>query len=369
MTTPRRLAIAGAAVFILTAAACEEPIFARRTLWERVADYPSDKVVMVELAEGSDGKVYAAGWSIERDYGEGVIYVFDGRGLEESFRGGYSFKDIGFFDGTVWAVGSKWEEAKFRYRPYVVRLRGSQWEEVVVPEEVEDDSFAAFFPTATGTCWFAGYDNFYTYSGGNWSRVFESHAFFNLAVSPSNQAFYYHFDFKNEKACIFTSSDGGGSWFCEEINLGTGVYRVTRDFPGVELATGGDKLYLSMLLLPHTESEKSKTGYYHAIISREPAPAGEGVYEITFLARDGEAHVDWISCMGFRSATEGYACGSETAIAYEGGTWYPEIVEPIGAWRPVFYDIAVGVSDYWAIVVERMYNPNSRVFWLYRAQR
>ena len=357
-----------AAVLVWVTSNCDDvPIYPRATRWERIAMYPSNEFIPAKLAEGNDGKVYAAGWSIGRDYGKGVVYVYDGVKLEESFRGGYSFTDIGLYDGTVWAVGNKWEQSEFRYRPYVVRLSGDQWEEVTVPGEVDEMGFAAFFPTVTSTCWFAGYGNLYTYSDGNWDRVFETHCFYHFTVSPGNQAFYYHLDVKKEKAYILTSADSGASWVSEEVNLGSGPYRIYNEYSTAELAAGGEKLYLSTYLSPYKELEKGRAGRYHAVISREPAPPGEGVYETAFLACDGEALVNGIWCMGFRSAMEGYACGRETAVALQGGTWYPEIVKPYGSWRPEFYDIAVGVSCYWAFVIERLNNSVDRTFRLYRA--
>lgn len=344
----------------------EVPIYPRATRWERIAVYPINEFIAAELAEGNDGKVYAAGWS-SGGPGVGLIYVYDGEKVEESYRGGDAFRDIGFYDGTVWAVGNKWEQSGSRYRPYVVRLRGDQWEEFAVPDEVDEGGFAKFFPTATDTCWFAGDRNVYTYSNGNWARVFETRESCDFGVSSGNQAYYYHFDRNNGTACILTSADSGASWVREEVDLGRGVYHITNEYSGARLAAGGEKLYLGMYLSPYEESEKRKADYYHAIIAREPAPPGEGVYEIAFLACDGEAHVNGIWCSGFRSATEGYACGYETAVALQGGVWYPEIVGPLGDWRREFTDIAVGPSGFWAIVIERLNYPAYRNFWLYRA--
>jgi len=372
---PRAVATAAAAVFIFIAASCDDaPIYARSSSWYRAARRPY-ATSFEAVAEAADGYVYAVGYVVDYNYGwYPVVCRYDGREFKEVYRAPYTygdFHDVKAWRNTVWAAGGG--NRRVAMRPVLVRFSGGVWQEIGVPAAVDDEVFKTVFPTGPDSCWVAGWNGIYTYDRGVWNKRFRKTSPGGLIAIGPRDAFVYMYKKKEEAGAVFVTDDGGSTWAEERVDLGSKLYRFDPGDPWVVMGGVGGKLYLAVALRPHEPPKGNEYLQYYAILSREPALPGEGVYEIEMLAPKGAAEFNYLTPaaggMAFRSRQEGFLVSIDTSLALVNGKWVPEELGSPGPWGYYQFEaVAPGRSNYWAVVTEIKGWPREFDYYLYRTR-
>lgn len=367
---PRALATAAAAVFVLCAAACDdEPTYNRSLSWNKVARFPEEVMPNGLLAASPDGKVYVLACDISQEFRpRSVIYLYDGRRLEEFFRPAYErcdIRDIKYAYNTLWAVGGK--KVGGDYRPYVAKYDGARWREVDVPGSISESSFSRAFPVSPEACWFTTWRAVYKYDRGVWqkkfydgSRVYDM----PIAVTDGGKVFVPMVAmYRSSVWTVNVSDDGGATWHAETVDLGEELYRISYwyHFP---IAVGGETLYLSAKLKTKASLPQGESKDYLGIIKRDPGPAGRGLYELAFLASSSTAPVKDFRGMAFHDAGNGRAVGYLTSVALEHGEWATEEVNYFGIYYSNFEGITACYPYYWAILEVDTYHQTDASYWL-----
>ncbi len=363
---PRALATAAAAVFVLCAAACEdEPIYNRSLSWNKVARFPAHAVPDRALTAAPDGKVYLLAYDISQEFRtQTVIYRYDGRVLEEFYRspyGGYNFRDIKYSHDTLWAAGGKTVGGD--HQPYVAKYDGDRWREIDVPSSVNENGFSVAFPISRDACWFGTWRAVYKYDNGVWQKRFYDDSKIHeigIAVSERGRVFISQARYGNWK--INVSDDDGATWHAEKIDLPEGLYRIS-DYRNV-FALAGETLYLAAKLKTTAPLPQGESKDYLGIIKREPAPAGQGRYELAFLASTTTTPVREFRGMAFHDAGNGRAVGYLTSVAREHGEWAAEEVHFFGIYYSNFEGITACYPYYWAILEVDTYHQTDASYWL-----
>ena len=367
---PRALATAAAAVFVLIAAACEdEPIYNRSLSWTKVARFPTDAVPNGALAAAPDGKVYVAAYDISQEFHpRGVVYRYGGRRLEEFFRPAYEncgIRDIKYAYNTLWAVGGKTVSGD--HQPYVAKYDGGRWREIDVTRSIEEDYFYAAFPVSPEACWFATWRAIYKYDNGVWQKkldVYSKTLEMGMAVTEGGVVFVpTEPKYRSSVWTVNVSDDDGATWHAETVNLGEELYRISYYYH-YPIAAGGETLYLSAKLKTKAPLPRGESKDYLGIIKREPAPAGQGRYELVFLASSSTAPVRDFRGIAFHDAGNGRAVGYLTSVALEHGEWAAEDVDFFGMYYSSFEGITACYPYYWAILEVDTYHQTDASYWL-----
>jgi hypothetical protein len=321
------------------------------------------------LAAAPDGTVYLLACDISQEFRpQTVIYRYDGRVLEEFYRspyGGYNFRDIKYSHDTLWAAGGKTVGGD--HQPYVAKFDGVRWREVDVPGSISESSFSRAFPVSPEACWFTTWRAVYKYDRGVWQKKFEVYSKvydMPIAVTDGGKVFipmvamYRSGDWK-----VNVSDDDGATWHAETVDLGEALYRISYwyHFP---IAVGGETLYLSAKLKTTAPLPQGESKDYLGIIKREPAPAGQGRYELSFLASTRTAPVREFRGMAFHDAGNGRAVGYLTSVALEHGEWAVEDVDFFGMYYSNFEGITACYPYYWAILEVDTYHQTDGSYWL-----
>jgi hypothetical protein len=320
------------------------------------------------LTAAPDGTVYVAAHDVSQEFDpRAVIYRYDGRRLEEFFRPAYercNIMDVKHAYKTLWAVGRK--AIGEGYRPYVANYGADRWREIDVPNSVGETSFYKVFPVSPGACWFTTRRAVYKYDSGVWQKKFQGGPGVydvGIAETGSGRVFvslWAIYRFGHWKVNV--SDDGGATWHEEGINLAEGLYRIT-DYRNV-FAVAGETLYLAVKLKTTAALPQEESKDYFGIIKREPAPAGEGRYELAFLASSSTAPVKGFRAMAFHDAGNGRAVGYLTSVALEHGEWATEAVHYIGIYYSNYEAITACYPYYWAILKVDTYYHNDASYWL-----
>ncbi len=363
---PRALATAAAGFFVLIAAACDdEPIYNRSLSWAKVARFPDDVGPNGVLAAAPDGTVYVIASDISEEFNPRIVlYRYEGGRLEEFFRPPYErcdIRDVKYAHNTLWAAGGK--TVSGGYQPYVATFDGDRWREIDVPSSVEESGFSAACPVSRDGCWFTTWRGVYQYDRGVWQKKFYDGSKvydMGIAVSEAGKVFVPTARFSDWKVNV--SDDYGATWHVEQIGLAEGLYRIY-DYRNV-FALAGETLYLTARLKTTAPLPQSESKDYLGIIKRDPAPAGQGRYELVFLASTTTAPVRGFMGMAFHDAGNGRAVGYLTSVALEHGEWVAEEVNFFGIYYSNFIGVTASYPFYWAILEEDTYFQTDASYWL-----
>jgi len=374
LLTPRRLATAVAALFVLCAAACEvEPTFNRPSSWEKAASFPDDILPTGPVAAAPDGTVYIAACDISREFDpRGVLYRYDGSHLEEFYRPPYEkwyIWDIKYGFGNLWVEGGKTDNGD--HTAYFAKYDGYGWHEIDVPDYIGESSFYCMVPVSPDVCWFRSWRAVYKYDKGEWRKKFEFDTKchdMGLAVSERGTVFvptdprYYA-----GGLTVNVSDDDGATWYMEKVDSGDEKYRVSYYY-NYPIASAGETLYLAARLKTRLPVPSEGSNDYLGIIERDTAPAGQGRYRLVFLASAETAPVRDFRRMAFRDTTNGRAVGYYTSVTLEHGEWVTEEVDAFAMYDPTFTGITAGYPFYWAILEEESFGAHDSFYWLCRAR-
>ena len=354
----RALIWAGGVAFLFCALSCGDatPPYPLHE-WREVAAFPANAEFIRDLAEAGDGSVYvAASCSDEEMNYRPVVYRYADGKIVEAFRGPYKgggFNDVACAGGCVWAAGAK-EAAPEKLRPYLVRYDGSRWEEIPVPETVNSLSLGSLYPIGEEACWARAYDGVYIYRRGLWEKKFPftNPQYFYFTVTRGGRAAVYKYSYPYDVE-IFISDDGGATWALERPQLGNRHFTYSSPQPNGFTSCGEGVCWAAGLRV--AGSQRDGQGFYFAVLMRDEAPAGQGSYDIFFLAPRGP-YLTNISDMAFRDELNGYVVGTFTSIAYKDGEWIFQTLPE--SWHPHFEHVAAGRSSFWAVAGRYGGGPN-----------
>ena len=334
---PVALAAAAAVIAALVCACADGPQLAEPTAWAKVATFPDETQAIRDLASADDNMVYAVGYCSPAgsNYSYPAIYRFDGTRVSEVYLSPYE----GWFMGViasgdeVVAAGNKLTSPDHT-RPYVVGYSGGTWGEIPVPATITDTTFTDVCLGTGGTIWFAGYDGVYTYNDGVWTTALVINDPY-LAVTANGRAFVFGGD-------VYVSDDNGRSWRRENVRLEDGSFYTPYPINQTLVTAAGEGFML-------TSEFKANVGeeiIYSGVIARDDAPAGEGAYNVAFLAPHGPNYYD-IMAMAFASASDGYCVGNLTSVKLDDGVWVQEDLLTMS--DIMFSGVTAGPSRYWAV--------------------
>ena len=357
----RRAVIPG---LILTAVAVASAFFAcdgpeqniKGWGWRQVFVFEENggHIFLADLLETGDvvyicGSVKAAGGDAKA-----AVYRYRDNKMDAVFISPYEESDFDAidYDGNagfaIYAAGSKKENGN--NRPYVVMFDGSNWTEIAVPAFVKGPGFREAAVAGPFGYWANNGLYVYSYRDGEWRERLRTNypPFFLTWLAASNDGHIYicREDYE-EDIVILVSDNGGASWAEERPEINGGAYHC--DY--ITAAKGGPYGYFLTAKLGNNARHHEME--YFGVITRAPASAGSGVFELAYMAPRGPRIYD-LSALAFRSENEGYATGSLTSVKRDRGQWYQETVP---AFTPAFEAISAGSSGYWAVSNDGDGNP------------
>ena len=334
-------------ILILTYYACEVPLEPVESTWVIVA---GDFDRMTEKLTVSDaGIVYFI------SYDPAVLYKYENGIITQVLADtseGADFRDIDYSGGSVWVAASKVNpnyggEGEPRYLSYLIRVYYTgEYEEIYQPTELwENGGGAESILTDGDVCWMINDSTLFKYdhSVENWS-VFPGIAPVSAMAHDENSDLLYVMDGaenSGDDMFVWITDDDGTDWVKEPLKINGGIYELRHGLP-VGGCLNGD-VYI-IVNIRHNDVE-----YGNSLVRRlSGSEPGSGVYEIAFMHPNGPYfyNPDLLAFNDERG--DGYYCGPQTSIYYNGSDWLKETVTNSGI--STFYDLAAGPDKYWAIV-------------------
>ncbi len=294
----------------------DAPLGPIKTSWVREADVNFD---VTALTAAADGSIFVVG-------GEpGTILRWTDNGLVEDYSlGGYFsyFFDIAFAGDIGWAAGIYKADYRADYKTVLLRREGTSWTRYAATPPEAEGFFALALVSAEKFWVVADGDRVFFFNAGAWEGPYELSGLKGIGVAPGGVAYAWGL-----YGSIWTFD---GTRWIREFPAVPGGLKISSVGTAAATASG---IYFTGLL------EGPAGIVYRAIIKRDLAPAGEGVYDLEFFAPPGP-YAYGLTCVAFRSATAGVALGFQTHIACTSGLYYkgdlpPEVGTPVDVtWSP-----------------------------------
>jgi hypothetical protein len=235
---------------------------------------------------------------------QGRILRWNGSALEEVYTvedKNSELYDIDFAGGIGWAVGTTVIQGKFE--AVLLKYEKGRWARVRdVPTKAPFYSVAA---TSEGSFWVTTADGIYRYDSGNWSERYELPDVTSVGAAPSGLIFAWPV---GDFIWVFN----GAEWVKEYPDLPKGF--TLSGISGAAPTEGG--IYFACTI-------NFGEMYYSAILLRDLAPAGGGVYVLPFFAPPGPYVLySALNCTAFRRYNNGIALGQQTHIICDNGEFH-----------------------------------------------
>lgn len=235
---------------------------------------------------------------------QGRILRWNGSALEEVYT--VEEKDSGLYDidfaGEIgWAVGATMINGNFE--AVLLKNENGLWARVYnLPPKAPFYSLAA---TSEGSFWVTTSDGIYRYDYGNWSERYELPDVTSVGAAPSGLIFAW-------AAKDFIWVFNGAEWVKEYPDLPKGF--TLFGISGAAPTEGG--IYFACTI-------NFGEMYYSAILLRDLAPAGGGVYVLPFFAPPGPYVLSSaFNCTAFRRYNNGIALGQQTHVICDNGEFH-----------------------------------------------
>jgi hypothetical protein len=327
----RALTWAGGVAFLFCALRCGEPLGPAPFGWENKATIPGDYSAFYPTALGPKG-LYGIGVT---QAGYRRLVTFDGSSFDVDYQ--TPTRDD-FITGVSFVAGTGFMGVALRnypegHRATLLQVRDGEWAEILEIPEFEE--FCILSAIDAKSCWLLsrrpnGRYEIAKYEDGRLNIIRPMVGHYFAGYSAKTNTFYA---FTSEAGDMMISGDGGDSWCNEKMAVPPGYKLAEITY----VSASPEGLYITANVIAADLK-------YGAIIKRT-GPAGEGVYELSYLGWVGPGVMRIDEC-AFRDADHGMAVGLGASLYYDAPDWVREPVDPLSQIRDLTPD---PLGGYWAI--------------------